>query len=120
MARGADADALALIQAEFDGSSPGGSEVLYRRKDDSEFWAGRFISPVRDEKQPRYSLSPEVGQFGAMHRQRYRHRREFEIIKKLGETAARIGAPPATLSPAWALANPRSHRRFSAPIVLIN
>jgi two-component sensor histidine kinase len=48
MAHGADAEALARIEAEFDGSSSGGTEVLYRRKDGSEFWAAVFISPVRD------------------------------------------------------------------------
>jgi PAS domain S-box-containing protein len=48
MAHGADAEALARIETEFDGSSSGGTEVLYRRKDGSEFWAAVFISPVRD------------------------------------------------------------------------
>ena len=48
MAHGADAEALARIEAEFDGSSSGGTEVLYRRKDGSEFRAAVFISPVRD------------------------------------------------------------------------
>ena len=32
---------------EFSGTSEGGSEIGYRRKDGSEFWAGLFISPVR-------------------------------------------------------------------------
>jgi PAS domain S-box-containing protein len=49
MAHGADADALAQIEAEFHGNTVGGSEILYRRKDGSEFWAAVFISPVRDE-----------------------------------------------------------------------
>jgi PAS domain S-box-containing protein len=49
LARGADADALAQIEAEFHGHSSGGSEILYRRKDGSEFWAAIFISPVLDE-----------------------------------------------------------------------
>jgi PAS domain S-box-containing protein len=48
MAHGADADALAQIEAEFQGNPSGGSEILYRRKDGSEFWAAIFISPVRD------------------------------------------------------------------------
>jgi PAS domain S-box-containing protein len=47
MAHGADAEALSRIKAEFEGSSSGGTEVLYRRKDGSEFWAAVFISPVR-------------------------------------------------------------------------
>src|SRR6202451_4153207 len=49
MAHGADADALAQIEAEFQGNPSGGSEILYRRKDGSEFWATIFISPVLDE-----------------------------------------------------------------------
>ena len=48
MAQGADAEAAATIRAEFEGHSTGGSEVRYHRKDGSEFWAGVFISPVRD------------------------------------------------------------------------
>ena len=48
MAHGADAEALTRIKAEFEGSSSSGTEVLYRRKDGSEFWAAVFISPVRD------------------------------------------------------------------------
>lgn len=49
LAHSADAEALARIKAEFEGSSNGGAEVLYRRKDGSEFWSAVFISPVRDE-----------------------------------------------------------------------
>ena len=49
MAHGADAEVLARIKAEFEGSSSSGTEVLYRRKDGSEFWTAVFISPVRDE-----------------------------------------------------------------------
>ena len=49
MAHAADAEALALIEAEFQGSSDEGVEVKYRRKDGSEFWGALFISPVRDE-----------------------------------------------------------------------
>ena len=48
MANGSDAEALTRIKAEFEGSSSSGTEVLYRRKDGSEFWAAVFISPVRD------------------------------------------------------------------------
>jgi len=49
MADAADADALARITCEFEGGSDCGAEVLYRRKDGSEFWAALFVSPVRDE-----------------------------------------------------------------------
>jgi PAS domain S-box-containing protein len=48
MAHGADPEALAQIRTEFEGRSDG-AEVLYRRKDGSEFWAALFISPVREE-----------------------------------------------------------------------
>lgn len=49
MARGADKAALARIEREFKGGAHEGSEIRYRRKDGSEFWASIFISPVRDE-----------------------------------------------------------------------
>jgi PAS domain S-box-containing protein len=48
IANGSDAEALTRIKAEFEGSSSSSTEVLYRRKDGSEFWAGLFVSPVRD------------------------------------------------------------------------
>jgi two-component sensor histidine kinase len=37
-------------KTSFKGNTDGGSEIRYRRKNNSEFWAGLFISPVRDEK----------------------------------------------------------------------
>lgn len=49
MAHASDAEALAKIEAEFEGQSGNGVEIRYRRKDGSEFWAALFISPVRDE-----------------------------------------------------------------------
>ena len=49
MARGADAKALAEVETAFEGSTEHGSEIRYRRKDGSMFWAAIFISPVRDE-----------------------------------------------------------------------
>lgn len=49
VAHGADDEALQRINAEFEGRSDGGTEIRYRRKDGSEFWAALFISPVRDE-----------------------------------------------------------------------
>ena len=49
MARGADAEALAQIEAAFEGTSDGDPEIRYRRHDDSVFWASIFISPVRDD-----------------------------------------------------------------------
>lgn len=49
MARGTEPDSLVRIEAAFAGISKGGSEICYRRKDGSEFWAAVLISPVRDE-----------------------------------------------------------------------
>jgi PAS domain S-box-containing protein len=49
MARGADPKALAQLEVAFEGSTDHGSEIRYRRKDGSMFWAAIFISPVRDE-----------------------------------------------------------------------
>ncbi|MEQ8268027.1 MAG: HWE histidine kinase domain-containing protein [Parvibaculum sp.] len=48
MAQGADAEALARIEAEFRGAPEAGTEIRYRRKDGSTFWAALFICPVRD------------------------------------------------------------------------
>lgn len=58
MARAADAEALAKIEAEFQGKSDGGSEIRYRRKDGSEFWAALFISPVRAEDGELFNTLP--------------------------------------------------------------
>jgi PAS domain S-box-containing protein len=49
LARRADPKALAQLEAEFEGCSDSGWENGYRRKNGSEFWAGIFISPVRDK-----------------------------------------------------------------------
>ncbi|MFZ2069000.1 MAG: HWE histidine kinase domain-containing protein [Xanthobacteraceae bacterium] len=49
MARGAVPKALAQIETAFEGSIDHSSEIRYRRKDGSMFWAAIFISPVRDE-----------------------------------------------------------------------
>ncbi|HWA69516.1 MAG TPA: HWE histidine kinase domain-containing protein [Rhizomicrobium sp.] len=49
MAHGADAEAMARIKAEFETGSDRGAEILYRRKNGSEFWACLFVRPVRDE-----------------------------------------------------------------------
>jgi PAS domain S-box-containing protein len=48
MAQGADAKALAAVEAAFDVNDDHSSEVRYCRKDGSEFWAALFISPVCD------------------------------------------------------------------------
>jgi PAS domain S-box-containing protein len=49
IARGADPEALAQVEAAFEGSTDHGSEIRYRRKDGSMFWAAIFISPVLNE-----------------------------------------------------------------------
>lgn len=49
LARGADPEALAQVEAAFEGSTDHGSEIRYRRKDGSMFWAAIFISPVLNE-----------------------------------------------------------------------
>lgn len=48
MADGTDAGALKRIKAEFEANSEASTEILYRRKDGSEFWAALFVNPVRD------------------------------------------------------------------------
>lgn len=47
--RNASADALAKVQAALGGKPNGEIEILYHRKDNSEFLAAVFICPVRDE-----------------------------------------------------------------------
>jgi PAS domain S-box-containing protein len=49
MAQDADRAALALVDTAYAGTEDHSSEVRYRRKDGSEFWAALFISPVRDK-----------------------------------------------------------------------
>jgi len=49
MSNGADEEAFALIREAFRGQSDTHSEVRYRRKDGSTFWASLFVSPVRNE-----------------------------------------------------------------------
>jgi PAS domain S-box-containing protein len=49
MARPADPEALAQVEAAFAGSSESGSEIRFRRKDGSMFWAAFFTSPIRDK-----------------------------------------------------------------------
>jgi PAS domain S-box-containing protein len=49
LAHGTDSEAMTLVDAEFAGKSDGDPDMLCRRKDGTEFWAGLFINPVRDE-----------------------------------------------------------------------
>ncbi|WP_236841918.1 HWE histidine kinase domain-containing protein [Bosea sp. PAMC 26642] len=49
MAQGASPEVLTELAAAFDGSSELSTEVRYRRKDGSVFWADLFVSPVHDE-----------------------------------------------------------------------
>jgi PAS domain S-box-containing protein len=48
MERGADPEAVAGIRTAFESTQDLDSQVRYRRKDGSVFWATIFISPVRD------------------------------------------------------------------------
>lgn len=50
LAKGAQREALAEVEAEFAGASERDPEIHYRRKDGSEFWASVFVSPVRDDE----------------------------------------------------------------------
>jgi PAS domain S-box-containing protein len=50
LAHAADAETLAQVKAELEGTSDIVSEILYRRKDGAEFLVALFISPVRDER----------------------------------------------------------------------
>jgi PAS domain S-box-containing protein len=50
LAHAADDESLAKIKAEIDGGAKSGVEILYRRKDGTEFWSAVFISPVHDEQ----------------------------------------------------------------------
>ena len=49
MARGADPRRWRKSRPRSRAAPTSGSEIRYRRKDGSEFWAAIFISPVRDE-----------------------------------------------------------------------
>jgi PAS domain S-box-containing protein len=49
LALNANADTLKQIELEFEGNSSSCPDVLSHRKDGTEFWAGLFINPVRDE-----------------------------------------------------------------------
>jgi PAS domain S-box-containing protein len=49
LAPGTDQETLARLETEFDGTSDNGLEFLCRRKDNTDFWAAIFVSPVLDE-----------------------------------------------------------------------
>lgn len=50
LAQDTGAETLALIAAGFGGCTVDGSEICYRRKDGSLFWAALFMSPVKDDE----------------------------------------------------------------------
>jgi PAS domain S-box-containing protein len=50
MAIGIDEKAMAQVDAAFGCDTGADTEIHYRRKDGSEFWASLFVSPVCDEK----------------------------------------------------------------------
>ncbi len=74
--RNPSVDAPAKMQPALDGKSNGEMEVLYRRKDNSEFWAAVFICPVRDENE-------KVVQYFASFVDLTRHRDAEEQLKAL-------------------------------------
>lgn len=80
MAQSADPEALAQIRSEFEGRSDSGSEVLYRRKDGSEFWAALFISPVRDE---RGNVVQHFASFVDLTKQKKEHAQSKMLIDEL-------------------------------------
>ena len=49
LAHGTDKEAMTLVDVEFEGKSNSDPDMLCRRKDGTEFWAGLFVHPVRDE-----------------------------------------------------------------------
>ncbi len=49
LAHAGDGAARSRVETAMGGDADGVSEISYRRKDGSEFWAGICISPVRDE-----------------------------------------------------------------------
>jgi PAS domain S-box-containing protein len=91
MAHGADAEAVARIEAAFEGSPDGDPEILYRRNDGSVFWASVFVSPVRDD-------GGDVVQHFASFVDLTRHRQEQERLRfLLGELNHRTQNTLATV-----------------------
>ena len=48
LARGVGAETMPIVEAAFRGECDSEPEIHYKRKDDSEFWASMFVSPVCD------------------------------------------------------------------------
>uniref|UniRef100_UPI0035C97624 HWE histidine kinase domain-containing protein n=1 Tax=uncultured Sphingomonas sp. TaxID=158754 RepID=UPI0035C97624 len=49
LAVGVDAETMPIVEAAFGGECDREPEIHYKRKDDSEFWASMFVSPVCDK-----------------------------------------------------------------------
>lgn len=49
LACGVDAETMETVEAAFNGELEHDPEIHYKRKDDSDFWASVFVSPVCDE-----------------------------------------------------------------------
>lgn len=49
LADGTDAQTIATVEAAFRGECDHEPEIHYKRKNDTEFWASMFVSPVCDE-----------------------------------------------------------------------
>jgi aryl-alcohol dehydrogenase-like predicted oxidoreductase len=65
--------------------------------------SGRY---KRSDTPEKGRFSAELGRFGKLYHARYWHEREFETVGKIQEIAEQQGAPMATVSVAWILANP--------------
>jgi PAS domain S-box-containing protein len=91
MARPGDAEALAQIELEFQSNAKCCTEIRYRRKNGSEFWADVFINPVRDER-------GEIVQYFASFVDLTRHKEEQAKSSKLiGELNHRVKNTLATV-----------------------
>jgi PAS domain S-box-containing protein len=76
LARPADPDALAQVEAAFAGGSESDCEIRFRRKDGKMFWAAFFVSPVRDQSG---DVVQDFGSFVDINK----HRQEQERLRFL-------------------------------------
>ena len=80
MPQDADPEALARIEAEFKDPSECGSEICYRRKDGSQFWATVFLSPVPDESG---DVVQHFASFADLTKHQERHEQSRMLIDEL-------------------------------------
>ncbi len=82
LANRTDAERLAAIKAEFEEGFCKGPEICCRRKDGSTFWAGVYISPVRDE---RGDIVQHFASFVDLTRQKEEQARSGTLIDELND-----------------------------------